>query len=479
VFLLPPIWTEHAIEGRCDDGTALRGGGWVPRNHPLVVSPPAEAPVLAEDPAVAAFKSAKSKKEKKSKSDEDRLESQLVRRVSVLKSLATAQETERKLMLKEEMRMRKYVLDEELDRCAPYIETQKLYAKAFGSLLQYIQDAPKVLSRLRFMMGFESGGGGLHAMCQDPSNYMVLDVLAVPILYPEDEYELTGALSPLIGKQNPNLIRIIDFSLHYARGFNASGFASIDDRIGIIVMERPASRTVAEYIDKQWEELTNDAMRGILLQVALALRSIHQDGGIHRNFYPGCVTIFLPEEVYLRKDNNSGGGGSSSELADDNDSTATTSSPVVTATGAKKATFKNEPVCKVGDYWFLHNPRTPGCSYSLGRADWGSRLTLPPEASQGAAGTAMITDKSDIYAFGICVLVWVTNGRVTQLPSVTKEMAAMPSFTNVVDGLSSLLPRRWGVWVHSLLKMCLQPSPKNRATSRDIVRFLSSSVGKK
>jgi len=475
VFLLPPIWTEHPIEGRCDDGSAQKGGGWVPRNHPLAISPPAEVAVVVEDPALFAAKSMKSKKEKKNKNEEDKLESQLMRRVSVLKSLATAQESERKMMLKEEIAMRKYVLEEELDRCAPYIETQKLYAKGFGSLLHNIQDAPKVLSRLRFMMGFETGGGGLHAMCQDPSNYMVLDVLAVPILYPEDENELVGALSPLIGKQNPNLIRIIDFSLHYARGFNATGFTSTDDRMGIIVMERPASRTVSEYISSKWDALTNDALRGILLQVAQALSSIHQEGGIHRNFYPGCVTIFLPEEVYLRKDNNAGGGGGdSSELVS---VTNEEKSPV--AAGGKKATFKNEPVCKVGDYWFLHNPRTPGCTYSLGRADWGNRSTLPPEASQGAVGSAFITDKSDIYAFGICVLVWVTNGRTTQLPALTKEMAALPSFTNIVDGLSSVLPRRWGIWVHSLLKMCLQPAPKNRATSRDIVRFLSSSVGKK
>ena len=313
------------------------------------------------------------------------------------------------------------------------------------------------------MMGFEAGGGGLHCMCQDPSTYLVVDVLAVPLLYPEDEDQLVGILSPLIGRQSPNILKIFDFSIHHVRCFNATGFTSMDDRIGIIVMERPARITLLQHVTSVWDNLNNDSFRQLLLQTATALSIMHAESGTHRNINPDCVTVQLPEDVYKPQGTE---GKKKTEGGD---------SP-----GKKRAPkLDDKPVVKVGDFWFLHNPRKAGCLYSMGRADWGSRLTLPPEATVGAAGQNNISPKSDVYAFGMCVLVWATNGNVTQLPKLTAAMASDFNYTSVVDGLNTLLPARWGVWVHSLLKMCLQTAPKSRASSQEIVRFLTSSQGKK
>ena len=132
----------------------------------------------------------------------------------------------------------------------------------------------------------------------------------------------------------------------------------------------------------------------------------------------------------------------------------------MTVEGAKVSVVN----CRVGDYWFLYNPRSPGCSYSYGRADWGSRYTVPPEAVKQAE----INEKSDIWAFGVCIYHWSTGDQalpdlaVYKLPDLFKNIQA-----------------RWGTWVHTLLRMTLQLDPAQRATGKEIHQFLSSRIGKK
>ena len=96
----------------------------------------------------------------------------------------------------------------------------------------------------------------------------------------------------------------------------------------------------------------------------------------------------------------------------------------------------------------------------MGRADWGSRVTAPPEA----LGGFLISDRSDIWAFGVCVYHWATGGRT--LPPVFK-----------IDDLAKDIPLKWDVWVHALLKMCLAQNPKVRASAKDIQKFLMKMLG--
>jgi serine/threonine protein kinase len=85
---------------------------------------------------------------------------------------------------------------------------------------------------------------------------------------------------------------------------------------------------------------------------------------------------------------------------------------------------------------------------------------VPPEALNGNT----IDDRSDVYAFGVCVYHWATAGRT--LP---------PQPVNV-EALAKDLPLKWTSWVLALLRMTLSLNPKARASSAEIKRFLSRRV---
>lgn len=82
-----------------------------------------------------------------------------------------------------------------------------------------------------------------------------------------------------------------------------------------------------------------------------------------------------------------------------------------------------------------------------------------------------VTEKSDIFAFGICLYLWVTKGLQSSLPKNSRGEIDMVT-------LKKNIPLKWNKWLHSLFDMCLQMKPENRATSKDIHIFLSSRFGK-
>lgn len=130
------------------------------------------------------------------------------------------------------------------------------------------------------------------------------------------------------------------------------------------------------------------------------------------------------------------------------------------STVASKSTkAKVKPLYQLTDFWFFHNPRKVGCSYSEGRADWGNRRTVPPEGEGGYK----ITEKSDIWALGVCIYTWCTRG--LHLPITDGQHF---DFQIVMQ----MIPLKWGQWVNSLIKMCLQRNPKFRASASDIYQFL-------
>jgi serine/threonine protein kinase len=131
----------------------------------------------------------------------------------------------------------------------------------------------------------------------------------------------------------------------------------------------------------------------------------------------------------------------------------------------KQRRGKEKPLYQLADFWFFHNPRKVGCSFSEGRADWGARHTAPPETE----GNFKITDKSDVWALGVCLYSWATRG--LPLPGMSHTDGRQFDFTLI----AKTIPLKWGPWLNSLIKMCLQRNPKFRASAADLYQFLARS----
>ena len=168
------------------------------------------------------------------------------------------------------------------------------------------------------------------------------------------------------------------------------------------------------------------------------------------------------KSVSVNSDKNSH-NESFSTLPSESQQLQSTSTSTTTDTIKKK---NQKPLYQVMDFWFFHNPRKVNCQFSAGRADWGSRITAPPEL----ANHSLITDKSDVWALGICIYMWATKG-------LTIPFEEHNQINH--ERLHSSLPLKWGDWLNSLIKMCLQRNPKFRATSKDIYQFLVIASSKK
>ena len=432
VFEFPPVWSDLIIPDRGVEWEEV-DGGWCSQNR-----------IPSKDDqgsgngggkllrlfrkaglvALAAVKFMKNPRLKLRKEVEERLD--------MMRELWKAENRERVCMAKEERYRRIVDLQDEKTRAQPLLELQIDYEKKWSRLCMNISNAPKILNRLRFMMGSQADGGGTIIMCQDPATKRMLNILSVPILYPEDEENMVRHMQPLIGKQHPNLTGVIDFSVHAARQYNLHGEPSVDDRVAIAVLERYEGINLLDYMQKEWLHLTNDRFRFLLSQIISGLVALHQENIIHRNFHEKCVIVRQPKNIYDEDQNPD----------------------------PDKRYMPKDPNLRLADYWFLQNPRAAGCEYSLGRADWGNRGTAPPESLMGA----LITDKSDVWAFGVCLYHWATGGRV--LPGVFKG-----------DDLAKDIPLKWGNWVLILLKMCLARNPEKRASAKEIHTFLSKILG--
>jgi len=259
----------------------------------------------------------------------------------------------------------------------------------------------------------------------------MVNVMSVPILYPEDEESLCSQMQQLIGKQNANLVTVIEFSVHAVRLYAQSGFPGIDQRIALAVLERYEGESVLEYLNKEWNTITNDEFRLLLLQIISGLADMHSEGILHRNIHEKCVILRRPSHIIEEE----------------------------RAMGRKVTHPPTAPNLRLGEFWFLYNPRKTSCLYSMGRADWGARSTTPPEALSGA----QIDDKSDVWAFGVCVYHWATGGRTLPMP-----------FT--LDQIIPHVPLKWTSWVHALLRMTLAMNPKARASAAELKKFLSRRV---
>ena len=194
------------------------------------------------------------------------------------------------------------MLDAELFRTRLYIEDQIVFSRQFGRVLHTVLEPPKIFERLQYCMGFALDGGGIKVMCLDPATHVMIEVVIVPIGYPEDEDEIKKSLLKLLGKVHLNLFKIMDFSVHQMRAYSHTGFTTVDERCAVVLTDRPVGPYLGDYVTMQWGSMSNSDFRGLLMQVMGALVSIHRDGIVHRNLHPMSVTVVVPETRPIDED---------------------------------------------------------------------------------------------------------------------------------------------------------------------------------
>ena len=511
---LPPVWTDRDIPRGQFDGQVQEGGGWVPRNQ---IPPEQEQASPGSSPQSSPKRGGNTEKRFPfgAKSAEEVVQfrnvvkynellgKEVQQRLEMFKYAMTAEERERKCMAQEERQQRATTLAIELARSGALVAKQTEYSRVFMRLLHLVQSPPNILARLRFLMGEESRGGAQKVMCEDPATGKVFTVISTPILRKEDETFMLLQMNSLFGIMCGNLVRIVDFSVHQLRDFNDKGFSSVDERVAIGVLDYIEGITVMQFLERNWENVTNDGLRDLLCQIMNGIRCLHQAGIIHRNIHADAVIVELPNTQNAIKKRTAARPTPQQKQAQRS------------RLGATVKPAHQIASCYLGDYWFLHNPRSVGCSSSQGRADWGAPSTMPPEAAAhfaapGSSGVSTststsriaavvarrqstadssdmefteqghqphqklgdkVTDRSDIFAFGVCLYFWVTKGLHRSLPRNSRGEVDM-------DTVKRNIPLKWNKWLHSLFDMCLQMKPENRATSKDIHTFLSSRFGK-
>lgn len=295
---------------------------------------------------------------------------------------------------------------------------------------------------------------------------------------------------------------------------------SIDEQIAIEVLQFVDGPTVLQYVKQNWNTITNDEFRNMLCQVAHAMKSLHEAGIIHRNIHFDSVIVAVPSTTKAQV------SATTSRSVDDDLQYASSSSSSSSKKHPKKTLkpLHHTVTCYLGDMWFLFNPRIHGSTTirsgaQMGRADWGAVFTAPPEAKTITSGgldmnpdsstnsriykavnarmmvsrrndeqnqnnpvkktivsnninssSSSISDRSDVYAFGVCVYYWATGG----LQILPLTMGGQVDMITVRKNM----PLKWKPWLISLLEMCLQTKPEMRASAKDIHLFLSSRFGK-
>jgi serine/threonine protein kinase len=512
LFELPPTWTDLDIPRSAFEEQVQVGGGFVARNQqpvPLAqhdgqceakhISPAKKLPFGASSEAEVL-------KMRVAVKYNDLLTKEVQERLEMKRYLVNAEEIERKCMGQEERHLRTFLITTELKRSSSLVAKQTEYSRAFMRLLHLVQSPPNVLARLRFLMGEESKAGTRQTMCEDPATGAVFNVVSTPVLNAQDEQFMVSQMNGLFGVSCPNLIKVVDFSIHQLRDFNDKGFSCVDERVAIGVMEYVEGESVMKFLDRNWDTVSNDTFREILRQIMFGLSSLHKAGVLHRNVHPDAVAIETPDRVRNTEKRKLNGNSRSLNL-----------SSLTKAKSGSAKVLQAKLVCRLGDYWFLHNPRNVGCEASLGRSNWGSKMTAPPEGLfvksyktetnllpsdrvQFAVAAKMscldaveaqsvsplsihnmttlkqtiINERSDVFAFGVCVYFWATKGLHKSVP-----LHSGYSNNNVnFPVLHQAVPLKWKTWLHSLLDMCLQTDSTNRATSSEILQFLSSRLGK-
>ena len=256
-YEFPPYWTACDVDGRGLGREPLQGGAWVGRNLIPKDDPAAgKIKLSALDRIRLETQAAKEAAEKivlerRENNDENiegafmkdsaedieraRIEGLVKTEVSLrLESYRFAldsEEAERKSMSIEDNLVRKHLIEIELLRCKKYLDEQVAFSRQYSRIVYNIIDPPLILERLQFCMGYSLNSGGTKVMCQDPATRAMLEVISIPLLYPEDEEELQSQIIFMLGRHHPNLTKFIDYSIHQVDQLLASASLLISFRV--------------------------------------------------------------------------------------------------------------------------------------------------------------------------------------------------------------------------------------------------------
>ena len=204
LFELPPVWTSQTLPAGREYDLRDRtvGGGWVPRNSPLLTRQEEDDDDLSDEEDNVKGKRCKNRasngKEKTSNGNAstasiatsvkesgqteeeirqfrlaikvtDMLQQETQKRLEVVRLTLGCQERERRCMNEEEVRQRETAMRQLQHKYSALIREQELLCRRFMSLQQQSSMSaplPPVLTRVRYMMGEELQGGGLRVQCQ-------------------------------------------------------------------------------------------------------------------------------------------------------------------------------------------------------------------------------------------------------------------------------------------------------------------------
>lgn len=494
-YELPPIWTDLEVDGRGPGGGFLAGGAWVSRNN--VPNPVAIEKEKAKSARIMNKKAgggagagagagggggsseAVSHVEKMTHTANLAVAAEIQNRMEMYKLLAVGEERERKAMCNEENHTRSVEIESLLACVRPQLEEQTRLGRLYTAMLERMQQPSMLLKKLRFRSAMALDSGGMRAVCRDQSNLKQYYVNVTPILYPEDEAELSRCANALLGCQHPSLIRLVEFAAHQLRAFSVEGFPSVNDRLVFTVLENlDDGISFADFVRKRWTTFDNEDFKCLLRQILGGLKYLHENDIVHRNLHPKCAKVFEIQAKLAthsrdaaaidRSAANPAWSPSFKKSAKDSPLTAKCRSSrdnklIANVSASTTHTVRNNLVCKLEDFWFLSNPRKAQCAYSLGRNDWGATLTPPPEVVRG-----QVTSASDIYSFGMCVFEWASNGQASL------QHKAYPSLKGI-NALRTQIPLKWGDWVHDLIRQCLQAVPESRPSAQELIDFLNDS----
>ena len=293
-----------------------------------------------------------------------------------------------------------------------------------------------------------ANNSAIRIRCEDPSTRDIVQVVIIPLINTSDEENLTKILLRLVGKYCFQLLKIMDFNIYSGNMYNSQGFQTTSEKLGIIVKEYyMSSIPLMEYINWHWDSLTNNELREIFLSCILALRELHEVSVLHQNLSPNSFIVVSHDLNKLRVAAQSTSASLAAAVHDAGSTGKGGGDAVVkksaNPTKVKTSAVSTKPSIKLDGYWFLENPRSflnqvPGGAG--GRADWGCPSTMPPEVYQSAGA---VSEKSDIFAFGMCVYFWATRGK--QLPFSHHSLVPQSSHAvgklnaTIVFSLSSLI----------------------------------------
>eukprot|EP01038_Epipyxis_sp_PR26KG_P007086 gene7086-9671_t len=524
-YELPPLWTSCDMPSfHGDEGSIHIGGGYIARNYIDQIMQfhqenmiKKEEELQKEEENIMLKKSAKSFHI--SVKVNEMINIKLKEKLNILSWGIKMEEKDREYMTLEDMRGHELNMKTELVKCSELLEKQSEYCKNYMNICQGMISPSPIISRLRFMMGKElenSSNQNMMIMTQDPSfDNNFLYVIVIPLLTNNDEQYLMDSFRKILSITNhSHILHFIDYNIYSLKSFNFHGFISKMDKVLMAIAAYYEGYTVLKYLNKKYPFMfqtpqnnnrkihnnnnknnnndyiieyetkemmkeKNDVLHDILLQIVDGLISLHEVNVYHKNISPNFVIIEFPKS----KDNNN--NNNNKKKSNRNHSNKLINTNIV---------------CRIVDYWFLHNPRAVNCELSYGRADWGYIATRPPEvmsnnnnqnnysvlkngsknnSSHGKTvlppldkppqSMSIITDKSDIYGFGLCVYYWVTGG-LLPIPNL---------LITPLDQILLNIPLVWGKWIHTLLRMCLSIQPHMRATAKEIQVFLISCANEK